>query len=264
MAAGLVLLTSPARAARPLLDQPQWDRYFALSARDVMVPWQPATVRLATYSGAPVDFAVYNVDPAEVIVAGQNRPARAIDTRRMRPLARWRFSPPPGYRFEVSDVNVPLGDQAGFYVVEAHRGDATQQVWLNRTRIGLVTKESPEGLLIWCVDLGSGRALRGANVAFLVGQELVTKQTDAHGLIAWDGAQRPSFALADDGPSRAFVSLLPQAPLPPTIVGLRLENASVHSGGSVRFIGFVRRRIGGDYRRAVGDVHVTLVDNGRT
>jgi hypothetical protein len=261
---GILLLASPVRAARPLLDQPQWDRYFALSARDVMLPWQPATVRLATYSGAPVDFAVYNIDPAEVIVAGQNRPARAIDTSRMKPIARWRFTPPPGYRFDVSDVGVPLGSQEGFYVVEAHRGDATQQVWLNRTRIGLVTKESPEGLLVWCVDLGSGRALKGANVAFLVGQELETKQTDARGLIEWDEHARPSFALADYGASRAFVSLLPQAPLPQTIVGLRLESASVRSGDVVQFVGFVRHRISGDYHRATGDVHVTLVGNGRT
>ncbi|HEY0799166.1 MAG TPA: hypothetical protein VGD50_08445 [Candidatus Baltobacteraceae bacterium] len=259
-----VLLVVPAKASRPLLDQPQWDRYFALSARDVSVPWQPATVRLATYSGAPVDFSVYNVDPAEVIVAGQNRPARAIDTSNRRPIARWRFTPPKGYRFEVSDVAVPLGNQEGFYVVEAHRGDATQQVWLNRTRIGLVTKESPESLLIWCVDLGSGRALSGVNVAFLVGQELITKQSDSRGLVVWDSAMRPIFALADRGASRAFVSLLPQAPLPQTIVGIRLEDATARAGGTIQFIGFVRRRVGADYRRASGDVHVTLAGDGRT
>src|SRR5277367_5906674 len=64
LALALVLTstTLPSRAARPLLDQHQWDAYFALFARDVSVPWKAASVRLDTYSGAPVDFAAYEVD----------------------------------------------------------------------------------------------------------------------------------------------------------------------------------------------------------
>ncbi|HMD01761.1 MAG TPA: hypothetical protein VKG44_02235, partial [Candidatus Baltobacteraceae bacterium] len=146
MLALLGLNARPLEAARPLLDQHQWDAYFAMFARDVSVPWKAASVRLDTYSGAPVDFAAYNVDPADVIVAGQNRAPRALDTSHRKPLVRWRFTPPPGLRFESSDVDVPLGSQEGFYVIEARRGDAVQQVWLNRTHIGLVTKESPESL----------------------------------------------------------------------------------------------------------------------
>ena len=188
-ALAFALLALPARAARPLLDQHQWDRYFALSARDVEVPWKPATIRLATYSGAPVDLAVYNIDPAEVILAGQRRSARAVDLRGRKPLARLRFTPPAGYRFEVSEVRLPLGSAEGFYVVEARRGEATQQVWLNRTHIGLITKESPGGLLVWCVDLRSGRALRGVNVAFLVGRDLVSKGSDARGAVVWTGSR---------------------------------------------------------------------------
>jgi hypothetical protein len=260
----LGLTTLSARAARPLLDQHQWDRYFALSARDVEVPWKPASFRLAVYSGAPVDFAVYNIDPAEVIIAGQHRSARAIDVRGRRPLARWRFTPPAGYRFEVNQVLAPLGSQEGFYVVEARRGAARQQVWINRTHIGLVTKESPGGLLLWCVDLRTGQALRGVNVAFLVGRELLSKETDARGAIVWTEKARPSFALADYGAARAFVSFLPQAPLPSTIVGIRLESAGARAGEDVRFIGFVRRRVAGDYRRAGGEVRVALIGRGKT
>jgi len=126
MVAALLLASVPAIAGRPLLDKHQWDAYFALFARDVNVPWKPTTVRLDTYSGAPVEFAAYNLDPADVIVAGQNRPARAVDTSRLRPLRRWTFSPPPGYAFESSDVPLPLGTQEGFYVVEARRGDAVR------------------------------------------------------------------------------------------------------------------------------------------
>jgi hypothetical protein len=228
------------------------------------VPWKPSTVRLDTYSGAPVDFAAYNVDPAEVIVAGQNRTPRAIDTAHRKPVVRWRFSPPPGYRFTSNDVTVPLGSQEGFYVVEARRGDAVQQVWLNRTHVGLVTKESPDGLVVWGVDLRSGRAIAGMTVSFLVGLELVSKRTDANGLIVWHDRQRPSFALAEHDAGRAFVSILPQAPLPASIVGLRLESAVVRAGSAIRFVGFARKRTPQGYRRAPGDARVTLVGRGAT
>jgi hypothetical protein len=254
----------PAGAARPLLDKGQWDAYFALFARDVNVPWKPSSVRLDTYSGAAVDFAAYAVDPAEVIVAGQNRPPRAIDTSHVKAVVKWRFSPPSGLHFTANDVDVPLGNQEGFYVIEARRGDAVQQVWLNRTHIGLVTKESPEGLLLWGVDLRSGRALSGMHVDFLVGLHFVERKTDGNGLIVWTDRSRPSFALAESGAGRAFVSFLPQAPVPPAIVALRLESAVARSGGAVRFAGFARRRTGGVFRRAGGEAHVALLGRGHT
>ena len=228
----LIVAASPAGAARPLLDKGQWDAYFALFARDVNVPWKTSSVRLDTYSGAPLDFAAYAVDPADVIVAGQNRPPRAIDTSRRNAVAKWRFSPPPGLHFTANDVDVPLGGQEGFYVIEARRGEAVQQVWLNRTHIGLLTKESPDGLLLWGVDLRSGRALAGMLVDFLVGLRFVERKTDAGGLIVWNERTRPSFALAESGPGRAFVSLLPQAPAPSALVALRLESAVARAGGS--------------------------------
>ncbi len=264
LAALLAATAGPASAARPLLDRGQWDAYFALFARDVYVPWKPSSVRLDTYSGAPVDFAAYNVDPAEVIVAGQNRTPRAIDTSHRKPVVRWRFSPPPGYRFVSNDVDVPLGSQEGFYVVEARRGEAVQQVWLNRTHVGLVTKESPDGLVVWCVDLRSGRAIAGMTVSFLVGLELVPKRTDANGLIVWRDRTRPTFALAEHNAGRAFVSLLPQAPLPSSIVGLRLDSAVARAGATIRFVGFARKRSALGYRRAPGDARVTLVGHGAT
>jgi hypothetical protein len=254
----------PAIAGRPLLDKHQWDAYFALFARDVNVPWKATTVRLDTYSGAPVEFAAYNLDPADVIVAGQNRAARAVDTSRLRPLRRWTFSPPPGYGFESNDVAVPLGTQEGFYVVEARRGDAVQQVWVNRTHVGLVTKESPEGLVVWGVDLHSGRAIPNMKISMLVGLRLIDLRTDANGLIVWHEAQRPSFALAEDGAGRAFVSILPQAPLPPAIVGLRVESAVARAGTSLRFVGFARKGGPAGYRRAQGDARVTLFGHGTT
>ena len=132
----------PVRAARPLLDSGKWDNYFALFARNAAVPWKRITIRLDTYSGAPVDFAAYDVDPADVLVAGANARPRAIDTSTRKPVARWRFTPPPGLTFASNDVEVPLLNREGFYVVEARRGTAVQQVWLNLSRVGLISRSS--------------------------------------------------------------------------------------------------------------------------
>jgi len=260
----LAAAAAPAFGARPLLDRHQWDSYFGLFAQDGSVPWKPATVRLDTFSGAQVDFAAYAVDPAEVIVAGASRAARAIDASRYKPAARWRFSPPSGYRFATSNLSVPIGSAEGFFVVEARRGDAAQQVWLNRTRIGLLTKESPEGLLLWGADLRSGRALRGLHLELLAGSRLASRTADDHGLWTWRDRDRPSFALADSGDSRAFVSLLPQAPVPSAVAGVRLASPAVRAGGTVRVAGFARRRSGGVFRKAAGDVRVTIVGQGKT
>ena len=255
----------PAEAARPLLDKGQWDAYFALFARDVNVPWKPAIVRLDTYSGAPVDFSVYGVDPADVIIAGQNRQARPLDTSHRKPIARWKFSPPAGFRFNSNDVAIPLGTQEGFYVVEARRGDAVQQVWMNRTHIGLLSKESPEGLLIWAVDLRTGRPLSNLRISFLVNVHLIERKTDANGLAVWrDLKNRPIFALAERDSAIAFVSILPQAPLPSSIVGIRLESAVARAGSTIHFAGFARRRVGAALKLGTGDVRVTLGESGRT
>jgi len=259
-----ISVASSAFAARPLLDQHQWDSYFGLYARDYSVPWKKTTVRLDTYSGAPVDFAAYNVDPADIIVAGQNRAPRALDTARRRPVARWRFSPPPGYRFESNDVAVPLGSQEGFYVVVARRGDAEQQVWLNRTHVGLVVRQSAGGLVLWAVDLRRGRPLGGIAVDFLVGLRLVRYRTGPDGLIAWHGSVLPTFALAQSGPGRAFVSILPQPPAPRAVVGVRLDSAAARAGSRFRFVGFARARRSGTYRRATGSVRVSLLGRGKT
>jgi uncharacterized protein YfaS (alpha-2-macroglobulin family) len=264
LVSSLAFCASAASAARPLLDQHQWDAYFALFARDVNVPWKPTSVRLDTYSGAPVDFAAYNVDPAQVIIAGQNRTPRALDTSKLKPLLRWHFSPPPGYRFESNDVPVPLGTQEGFYVIEARRGDAVQQVWLNRTHIGLLTKESPDGLVLWGVDLRSGRAIPHMSVQFLVGLNLITQKTDRDGIIVWRDRSRPSFALAADGAGRAFVSIFPQAPTPQSVVAVRLDSAVVRAGQRVRFVGFARHDFDGIYRKATGDARVTVAGHGTT
>jgi hypothetical protein len=253
----------PARAARPLPDKGKWDRTFALYARDVSVPWKRITVRLDTYSGVPVDFAAYAVDPADVLVVGAAQ-ARAVDTSRMRPVVRWRFTPPPGLRYTPNDVEVPLHNREGFFVIEARRGDAVQQTWLDLTRAGLLTKESPGGIVLYGADLGTGRALGGMRITYLVGTHFAYGKTDAHGIARWSGPQRPRFAIAEWGASKTFVSFLPQAPVPASVVGVRTERATVRAGERVHVIGFARKRVAGAYRPASGEAHVTILARGRT
>lgn len=254
----LVLLAVPARAARPIVDLHKLDAYFALFASDSNVPWMPTTVRLDTYSSAPVDFSVYQVDPADVLTAGSNARPRAIDTRRRRPLRTFTFTPPGGYQFQSSQVDAQLGNREGFFVVEARRGDVGEQVWINRTRIGLLTKETPSELLVYATDLGTGRALAHMRVQFVVNGNFDVRYTGDRGIVRWTRSPRPVFAIAQWGASYAFTSFLPQAPLPASIVGVRTDTAVVHAGGTVRVAGFARSRAGGVLRPARGDATVTM------
>jgi hypothetical protein len=257
-ALALALLAAPVYAARPIVDLHKLDAYFALFASDSNVPWQSTTVRLDTYSSAPVQFAVYQVDPADVVTAGSNARPRAIDTRGRRPIASFSFTPPGGYQFQSSEVDVQLGSREGFFVVEARRGDVGEQVWINRTQIGLLTKETPGELLLYTTDLRSGRALNHARVQFVVEGAFETRYTDAHGIIRWNRTPRPVFALAQYGDSYAFASFLPQAPLPGTIVGVRTDTAVVHAGANVRVVGFARTRSNGSLRPASGSATIAV------
>jgi hypothetical protein len=255
----LAIVTAlPANAARPILDYHRLDAYFALFARDSNVPWKPATVRLDTYSSAPVDFRVYQVDPADVIVAGSNVRPRAIDASRRKPVASWRYTPPGGYRFQSNDVSVPLGSREGFFVVEARRGNVGEQVWINRTRIGLLTKETPNGIALYGTDLGTGAPVQRMRVSFIVNGRFNDRYTDKSGFIFWRGYPRPIFALAQWGSSTAFVSFLPQAPLPSTIVGVKTDTAVVHAGDALHVVGFARTRSGSRLKAASGNATVLL------
>ena len=254
----LAFATAPAYAARPIVDLHSLDAYFALFAQDSNVPWKSTTVRLDTYSGTPVDFSIYQVNPGDVLTASSNARPRAISTRGRRPVARFRYSPPGGYQFESNEVALPLGNRAGFFVVEARRGNVGEQVWINRTDIGLLAKETPRELMLYGADLHTGQARSGMRVQFVVNRHFVTRKTNAHGVVTWTGEPRPIFALAQWGASYAFVSLLPQAPLPSTIVGMRTASAVVHAGGSVDVIGFARTRSATSLRVAHGDAIVSL------
>lgn len=249
---------APAGAERPIVDLHRLDAYFALFAGDSNVPWKPTTVRLDTYSSAPVTFSVYQVDPADVLTAGSNSRPRAVSTGGRRSVASFTFSPPGGYEFQSNEVDVQLGSREGFFVVEARRGDVGEQVWINRSRVGLLSKTTPSGLLLYGTDLGTGMPLARMRVQFVVNTTFSTMLTDGDGIVRWNRWPRPVFALAQWGDSYAFLSLLPQPPFPSAIVGIRTDSAVVHAGGVVRVVGFARTRQRGVLRAANGSVVVTL------
>lgn len=260
-AVGLIAVAvtaAPVRAERPIVDLHRLDAYFELFAADSSVPWKPATVRLDTYSSAPVELSVYQVDPADVLTAGSNFSPRAIATAHRHAEASFTFSPPGGYQFQSNEVSVPLGTREGFFVVEARRGNVGEQVWINRSRIGLVVKETPAGLLLYCADLGTGEPLAHVRVQFVVNRTFATMLTDGQGIVRWSRAGRPVFALAQWAGSYAFLNLLPQAPLPATIVGVRTETAVVHAGADLRVVGFARTRVRGVLRASSGFANVSL------
>ena len=246
------------RAARPIVDYHRLDAYFSLFAPDSNVPWKMATVRLDTYTDAPVEFAAYSADPADVVVAGSNSRPRPIDMRGRKPVAAWRYSPPSGYRFQSNDVGVPIGSREGFFVIEARRGDVAEQVWINRTRIALLTKETAAAITLYGTDLGTGKPLPHLHVAFVVERRLVDRFSDAGGIIRWTSSTRPVFALANRGGSFAFVSFLPQAPPARTILTVKTDSAVVRAGGTVQTVGFARTRAGTALRPADGNVRVSL------
>jgi hypothetical protein len=254
----LAVSIAPVSAERPIVDLHRLDAYFALFAGDSNVPWKSTTVRLDTYSSAPVRFAVYQVDPADVLTAGSNARPRAISMRGRRPAVSFSFTPPGGYQFQSNEVDVQLGSREGFFIVEARRGDVGEQVWINRSRVGLVSKETPSELILYGTDLSSGRAISRMRVSFVVNDRFVTMYSDQHGIVRWSRSPRPVFALAQWGSSYAFLSLLPQAPLPSTIVGVRTDSAVVHAGESVRVVGFARTRDGSVLRPTRGDALVSI------
>lgn len=248
----------PVRAERPIVDLHRLDAYFALFAGDSSVPWKPTSVRLDTYSSAPVAFSVYQVDPADVLTAGSNARPRAIVTRNRRAIVSFEFTPPGGYQFQSNEIDVQLGSREGFFVVEARRGDVGEQVWINRSRIGLTSKQTAGEIVLYGTDLGTGRAQPRMRVVLVVNSRFVTLMTDGHGILRWNRSPRPVFALAQWGNSYAFLSLLPQAPLPSTVVGVRTESAVVHAGENVRVVGFARTRDAAVFRPTRGDARVSL------
>ncbi len=159
------------------------------------------------------------------------------------------FTPPGGYQFQSNDVDVPLGSARRFL----RRRSAPRR--RRRTSMDQSLARRPDlernAERLASIRHGSRHAAcrcARMRVQLVVNREFVTALTDGDGLVRWNRSPRPVFALAQWGDSYAFLSLLPQPPLPATIVGVRTDSAVVHAGESVRVAGFARTRSRGVLR----------------
>jgi alpha-2-macroglobulin len=102
------------------------------------------------------------------------------------PLLRsWREALPNGsssWRWSQSSVDVPAAE-LGAYLVEAIRGGDVGATVVIVSRLGVLTKKSPDELLVFCVDRVTGLAQAGVRLRVLhEGKVLAEGLTDAHGL----------------------------------------------------------------------------------
>ncbi|MBE7560038.1 carboxypeptidase regulatory-like domain-containing protein [bacterium] len=78
------------------------------------------------------------------------------------------------------------GQPAGLYVLESAAGGATDRLMIVATELGLVAKSSPAGILIYAVDLSTGRKRAGVPVRLVRAGALVAEATsDADGLVVF-------------------------------------------------------------------------------
>lgn len=103
-------------------------------------------------------------------------------------------------------VELPLLEE-GIYIVRAEVDGVTRHQWINVSRLGLVTKVSPDSLLGYVVDIETGEPVEGASVAVVgpSGRREIGR-TDAEGVVRSDvaGESGAYVMLATNGSSRAF------------------------------------------------------------
>lgn len=181
----------------------------------------PGPVALAAFRVEGVEAFLAALDPADgeaayrrlrPLVDGAHRAARREPTPAVAPAA---DGPPPagvGLTFVVSatavlaaprgpagvaegvtplpeaTVEVPL-PSAGLYVVEVVSGRLATGVVALVSRLALVTKRDPKGVLAFCVDRTTGHAIDGARVEVRAGGTVVAAgATDADGLLRVEAA----------------------------------------------------------------------------
>lgn len=91
----------------------------------------------------------------------------------------------PGLASALIEVPLPA---AGLYVLEVSRGDLTTTVAALVSRIALVTKREPTGLLAFCVDRTTGQPIAEAKVEVRADRAVLSAGvTDGRGLLRLDG-----------------------------------------------------------------------------
>jgi uncharacterized protein YfaS (alpha-2-macroglobulin family) len=172
---------------------------------------------------------------------------------------------------KTATVQLPQIKQ-GIYLVEAASGKTAARALFFVTRLGIVAKTSPEGTLLYAVDLVNGKALKGVEIkAFPKNHRERTQpdfraETDANGLAEYDGPQEAVkiIGFREGNPASLNLSLHPKEGSEGAVaVYLYTERPVYRPGQTVFFKGVVRKRVVEGYALPEPDkVHVTITDGG--
>jgi uncharacterized protein YfaS (alpha-2-macroglobulin family) len=98
-------------------------------------------------------------------------------------VSTWKWTVPPGERWESQKVTVPVGEK-GVYLVEGTEGTLRAYTIVVVTEIAVITKAAPGRLLSYVVDRHSGDPIGGAMTRLWIDQkEIASKLTDQQGLM---------------------------------------------------------------------------------
>jgi len=98
-------------------------------------------------------------------------------------VSTWKWTVPPGERWESQKVTVPVGEK-GVYLVEATEGTLRAYTIVVVTEIAVITKAAPGRLLSFVVDRHTGDPIAGAMTRLWIDQkEIASKPTDQQGLM---------------------------------------------------------------------------------
>lgn len=176
--------------------------------------------------------------------------------------------PPGAYQLDVRDAAQAAEQRNDNKSLSRHR-KATTATFLV-TRLALVTKNSPNGTIIYAADLANGKPLKAVTVSAYPlgnkgdGKPLFRVTTDIDGLAA---AVAPSGGLRLVGQwqgNYARLALTPeQTPIAGGLKGyIYTERPAYRPGQTVYFKGVVRQRQGEDYQPPkAGTVRVSIVDS---
>jgi uncharacterized protein YfaS (alpha-2-macroglobulin family) len=152
---------------------------------------------------------------------------------------------------------------SGAYLLELKGNGAATRFGFLVTRLGLVAKTSPGGILLFATDLISGAALPGVEVNSL--PHSTKAVTGKDGLVAWKGAGTATRLTARSADSLAFLELpgRDQAGKAGAHKGyIYTDRPAYRPGQSVFFKGVLRQRNGEGYRLPdLNKVQVTIKDD---
>jgi len=162
----------------------------------------------------------------------------------------------------VGRISLP-GLPAGAYLLELTGKGASTRFGFLVTRLGLVAKVSPNGVLLFASDLINGKPLAGVTIGALPRSGTVTSDKD--GLATWKGATVPARMLAASGDSLAFLEMPghEEGGSASSVKGyIYTDRPAYRPNQTVFFKGVLRQRAGEGYQLpSQGKVHITVKDD---